>query len=103
MAGWTHLHRSPGNTTTRQFLELVIHAGELLLHIVGGLLRDVEVSSAVLRAPPLAYFRVDSARYHVPGGKLHPFRVILLHAAFAQLLPRTPPPPPNPPLHHIPF
>src|SRR5216684_8950272 len=86
MAGWTHFHRSPGDVYIREFLELVIHAGQLLFHIVGGLLRDIEVSSTVFSAPALAYFRVDCARYHVAGGKLHFLRIILLHEAFAQFV-----------------
>src|SRR5437879_4196302 len=83
MAGWSYFHRPLRDIYIREFLELVIHAGQLFLHIVGGFLRDIEKSSAVFGAATLAYFRVDRARDHVARGKLHLFRIVFLHEALA--------------------
>src|SRR5260370_37058882 len=84
MAGWSHFHWPFSDVYISEFLELVIHAGQLFLHIVGGLLGDGEVSSAVFRAPALAYFGIDRPRHHIAGGEFHLFRIVFLHEALAQ-------------------
>ena len=61
----------------------MVHAGQLALHVFGGLVRDVEVSAAVLGAAALANFRVDGTGNHVARGKLHPLRVVALHETLA--------------------
>src|SRR6266478_291840 len=59
MTGWSDLHGPLGDVYIREFLELMVHAGQLFLYIVGGLLRDIEISSSVFGATALADLGVD--------------------------------------------
>ena len=61
----------------------MIHAGQFSLHVFGGLVRNVQVSAAMLGAAAFAHFGVNGAGDHVAGGKLHPLRVVTLHEALA--------------------
>ena len=65
---------------------MVIHAGELFLHIVGGFFRDIEINSAVFGAAALAHLGIDRACHHVAGGQIQLFRIVLLHESLAQVV-----------------
>src|SRR5882672_12755158 len=49
MARRAHFHRALGDVHVSKFLELVIHAGKLLLYVLGRLVRNVEIRAAMLR------------------------------------------------------
>src|SRR5438270_57516 len=83
MAGWANFHWTLGDIHVRQFLELVIHAGQLLLHIFSRLMGNVQVRAAMFAATAFAHFGVDGAGYNVTGGKLHALGIILLHETLA--------------------
>jgi len=56
-------HGAFGDVHVGEFFELVIHAGKFLLHILSGLVGDVEESAAVFGTAPFADFGVDGASY----------------------------------------
>ena len=83
MAGRADFHGPFGDVHVGQLEKLVIHAGQLALHVFGGLVRDVEERAAVLGAAALAHFGVDGAGNHVAGGELQLLGVVALHEALA--------------------
>src|SRR5438445_1465330 len=86
VAGGADFHRSFGDVHVGQFLELVIHAGELLLHVFSGLVRDVEISAAVFGAAAFFDFGVDGARNDVTRGEFHALGVVSFHEALAHFI-----------------
>ena len=86
MAGWADFHGTFGDVHVGEFLELVIHAGKLFLHVLGGLVGDVKVRAAVFCAAAFADFRVDRASNDVAGGELHALRVVFFHEALAEFI-----------------
>src|SRR5256885_14707804 len=55
----------------RQLFELVVHSWQLLLDVVGALLRgDVEQDASMLRATSLGDLAHDRLRHHVAGEEL---------------------------------
>ncbi len=86
MTGRADLHGSLGDIYVRQLQKLVIHAGQLALHVVGWFVRDVEEGAAVLGTAALAHFGVDRTRNHVAGGELHLLGVVALHESLAVLV-----------------
>src|SRR6266568_4707599 len=86
VAGRPDFHRAFGDVHVGQFLELVIHAGEFLLHVFSGLVRDVEISAAVFGAAAFFDFSVDGTRNDVARGEVHALRVVSLHEALAHLI-----------------
>ena len=76
VGGRADLHRHAGDVDVRQLLELVVHAGELLLDVLGPLGEalldpgDVEEDAAVRAAAPLAHLFHDLARHVVAGEEL---------------------------------
>ena len=86
MASRSDLHRSLGDIHIGQLLELVVHAGQLLFHIIGRLLRDVEKCAAVFGAAAFAHFRVNGTRHYIARGELHSLRIIFLHETLAQFV-----------------
>src|SRR6266436_1381172 len=86
VAGGADFHRAFGDVHVGQFLELVIHAGELLLHVFSGLVRDIEISAAVFGAAAFLDFCVDGARDDIARGEFHALRVVSFHEAFAHFI-----------------
>src|SRR5579872_5510307 len=76
-----HFHRRLCNVHIRQFLELVIHARQLSLHVLGRLVRNIQKRSAVRRSASFLHFGVNRPRHHVTRRKLHALRIVLLHEA----------------------
>src|SRR6266704_2937558 len=86
VAGGADFHRAFGDVHVGQFLELVIHAGELLLHVFSGLVRDIEISAAVFGAAAFLDFRVDGARNDVARREFHALGVVSFHEALAHFI-----------------
>ena len=74
MTGGTDFHGAGGDVHIREFFELVIHARQFFLHILGGLVGDIEIRAAVLSAAAFADLGVNGTRHHVARGKFHSFR-----------------------------
>ena len=83
MAGWANFHGAGGDVHIGQLAELVIHAGQLALHVVCRLVRNVEKRAAVFSAASFADFGINGACNHITCGKLHARGIVLLHEALA--------------------
>src|SRR5713101_367203 len=86
VTGWADFHRAFGDIHVGEFLELVIHAGEFFLHVLGRLLRDIEIRAAVFGAAAFLDFGVDGACDDVAGGELHALGVVFFHEALAKFV-----------------
>src|SRR5438132_14006496 len=86
MAGWADLHWSGRNVHVSKLFELVIHAGKFFLHIVGGLVGDIQIHAAVLRAAASPHLGVDSTTAHGARPKFHALGAGLLHEAPAPVV-----------------
>ena len=69
----SHFHRLLRDIDIGQLLELVIHARQLALDVIGGVWkflfdpRNVEVNAAMRTSPALFDFAYDAARDVIPG------------------------------------
>src|SRR5258708_15766445 len=86
MARRAHFHGALGDVHVRKFLELVIHAGEFLLHVFSRLVRNVKIRTAMLRAAAILDFCIDGASDHIARGKLHALRIVLFHETLASFV-----------------
>src|SRR5437899_9770470 len=86
VAGGADFHRLLGNVNVGEFLELVIHAGEFLLNVLGGLVGDVEICATVFGAAAFFHFSVDGAGNNVSGGEFHTLGIVLFHEALARFV-----------------
>src|SRR5438128_1406934 len=86
VAGGADFHRAFRDVHVGQFLELVIHAGEFLLHVFSGLMRDVEISAAMFGAAAFFDFGVDGARNDIARREFHALGVVSFHEAFAHFI-----------------
>src|SRR5439155_19315030 len=66
-----YIHRVLGDFDMCKLIELVVHARQLLLDVVGALLRgDVDQDASMLRATSLGDLAHDRLRHHVAGEEL---------------------------------
>src|SRR5882757_8571189 len=62
----SNFHRPCSDVHVRQLFELVVHARQFFLHVLRGLVRNVQIRAAMLCPPPLFHLRIDRPRHHVP-------------------------------------
>src|SRR6185437_13965486 len=86
VASRADFHGSTGDIDIGEFLELVIHAGELAFHVFGGFVRNIEIGAAVFGAAAFADFGVDRAGDDVARGEFHAFGIVLFHEAFTEAI-----------------
>src|SRR5208282_474821 len=86
MARGTDFHGAFGDVYVCQLFELVIHTGKFFLHVLRGLMRDVETSAAVFRAAAFLHFGVDGASDDIARGKFHALGIVLLHKTLAEFV-----------------
>src|SRR5207302_5982055 len=86
MAGGTDFHGTFGDVNVGEFLELVIHAGKFFLHVLGGLVGDVEIGAAVFGAAAFFDFGVDGAGNDIARGKFHALGIVFFHEALAEFV-----------------
>ena len=86
VAGRPDFHRPSRNIHVSQFFELVVHAGQFLLHVLGGLVGSIQIRPTVFRAAAFLHFGVDGARHHVSRRELHALGIIFLHEALASII-----------------
>src|SRR5229473_2656955 len=86
VTGGSDFHRAFSDVHVGEFLELVVHAGEFFLHVLGRLLRDIQIGAAVFGAAAFLDFSVDGAGDDVAGGELHALGVVFFHEALAEFV-----------------
>src|SRR5437763_17176716 len=83
MARGADFHWTFGDIHVSQFLKLVVHTGQLLLHVFSGLVGYIQIRAAMLTAAPFADVRIDGASNNVASGKFHALGIVLFHEALA--------------------
>src|SRR6202165_3411461 len=86
VAGGTNFHGALGDVHVGKFFELVINAGKFFLHVLGGLVRNVERRAAVFGAAAFLDFGVDGAGHYVARGEFHALGVVFFHEALARFV-----------------
>ena len=86
VAGWADFHRTGGDVHVGEFLELVIHAGQFFLHVVGGLVGNIQIRAAVFGAAAFLDFGVDRPSDHIARGKFHALGIVLFHETLAAVV-----------------
>src|SRR5213594_3518471 len=81
-----HLHGALGDVDIRKFLELVIHARKLFLHVLGRLVGNIQIGPAVFGTAAFLDLGVNGSCNDVARGKFHALGVVLFHEAFARLV-----------------
>src|SRR5207237_7481771 len=86
MASGGDFHGALGDVNVGEFLELVIHAGEFFLHVLRGLVGNVEIGAAVFGAAAFFHFGVDGAGNDIARGKFHALGIVFFHEPFAEFV-----------------